>query len=153
MSNEPLKIVPATTADKDKVWEMWKWVMDQGLYFPYDESYSREYIEHEWINLSKNQVFVAIDGNQVVGAYILKQNQPGHGKHIANAAYMVSSEVLGKGIGTQLCAHSIEAAKKHGYRGIQFNLVVSTNTAAIKAWLKNGFEIIGTIPEGFHHRW
>jgi ribosomal protein S18 acetylase RimI-like enzyme len=35
---------------------------------------------------------------------------------------------------------------------MQFNLVVSTNTAGIRCWKRNGFQIIGTLPEAFHHQ-
>jgi hypothetical protein len=39
-----------------------------------------------------------------------------------------------------------------GYRAMQFNLVVSTNTAGIRCWQKSGFQIIGTLPGAFRHR-
>ncbi|MCT0225029.1 hypothetical protein [Synechococcus sp. CS-1328] len=35
---------------------------------------------------------------------------------------------------------------------MQFNLVVSSNTAGIRCWQKNGFEIVGILPEAFQHR-
>ena len=143
----------ATEKDLDSVWMMWKDIMDEKVYYPYDsESYSRDDIEQEWINLAKNTIFVVAQHDHIiVAAYILKPNQPGHGKPIANAAYMVDTNHRGQGLGDQLCRHSLETAKQEGYRGIQFNLVVCTNTAAIRVWKRNGFEIIGTIPEGFYH--
>ena len=147
---EILSIRPAKATDLDAVWCLWKSVVDQKIYFPYDETYSREQMEATWINLD-NAVFVAELAGQMVGAYILRPNQPGYGKHIVNAAYMVDSNIRGKKIGTQLCAHSIQAAKTLGYRGMQFNLVISTNESAIRAWLANGFTIIGTTPGGFYH--
>ena len=145
-----LSIRPATPADLDAVWYLWKAVVDQKIYFPYDETYSRAQMEATWINLD-NAVFVADLDGQIVGAYILRPNQPGYGKHIANAAYLVDAQIRGQKIGTQLCAHSIQAAKNLGYRGMQFNLVVSTNESAVRAWKANGFEIIGTTPGGFYH--
>jgi ribosomal protein S18 acetylase RimI-like enzyme len=45
----------------------------------------------------------------------------------------------------------MEAARTLGYRAMQFNLVVSTNENAVGLWKKMGFEIIGTVPEGFKH--
>ena len=57
-----------------------------------------------------------------------------------------------KGLGMRLCVHSQEIAISNGYRGIQFNLVVSTNLGAIRLWERCGFKIIGVIPGGFHHR-
>ena len=34
---------------------------------------------------------------------------------------------------------------------MKFNLVVSTNAAAISAWKKAGMEIIATVPRAFRH--
>lgn len=147
-----LKILirPAEEKDLEAIWQMWKAIMEQKIYYPYDDSYSRMDIEKSWVNL-QNHTYVAVQGVEVVGAYIFKANQPGYGGHIANAAYLVKTNKRGQRIGHQLCAHSIEMAREAGYRGMQFNLVVSTNKGAIKTWLDNGFEIIGTIPEGFYH--
>ena len=145
-------IRPATPKDLEAVWQMWKTIMEQKIYYPYDDTYTKADIEKSWIHLSpKNHVYVAVQETEIVGAYIFRANQPGYGAHIANASYMVKTNQRGQRIGHQLCAHSIEAAKKAGFRGMQFNLVVSTNKGAIKTWLDNGFEIIGTIPEGFYH--
>lgn len=145
-------IRPAQTEDLEAVWQMWKTIMQQKVYYPYDETYIKEDIEKSWIHLSpKNHVYVAVQGTEIVGAYIFRANQPGYGAHIANASYMVKTEKRGQGIGHQLCAHSVEMAKLVGFRGMQFNLVVSTNKGAVKTWLDNGFEIIGTVPEGFYH--
>jgi hypothetical protein len=35
---------------------------------------------------------------------------------------------------------------------MQFNYVVSTNTAAVNLWKKLGFSIIGTVPQAFRHQ-
>ena len=34
---------------------------------------------------------------------------------------------------------------------MQFNAVVETNTRAVALWRSLGFEVLGTLPEGFHH--
>lgn len=145
-----LKIRLAKAEDLNHIWQMWKTIMEQKIYYPYDDSFSRADIEKSWVNLD-NHTYVAEQAGEIVGAYIFKANQPGYGNHIANAAYMVKTERRGHGIGHQLCAHSVKTAKEAGFRGMQFNLVVSTNKGAIKTWLDNGFEIIGTVPEGFYH--
>lgn len=147
----PLIIRPATPADLDDVWRMWKEVMEQGDYFPYGPEYTRQQIESGWIN-PENIIGVAEADGHIAGAYIVRPNQPGHGAHVANAAYMVDTPFRNQGIGKQLCAHSLEAAKVAGYRAMQFNLVVSTNTGAVKAWEALGFQRIGIIPEGFHQK-
>lgn len=142
-------IRPATVKDLDAIWQLWKDITAQKAYFPYDESYTREQIEAGWINLD-NLIGVAEVAGGVAGAYIVKPNQPGYGSHVANAAYMVATAFRGKGIGKQLCAHSLQAAKAAGYRAMQFNLVVSTNTAAIQVWESFGFQRIGIVPKGFY---
>lgn len=140
----------AVPEDLVAIWLMWKNIMEQKIYYPYDESFTKKDIEKSWVNLN-NHTYVAEQNGKIVGAYIFKANQPGYGGHIANAAYMVKTNKRGQGIGHQLCSHSIKMAKEAGYRGMQFNLVVSTNKGAIKTWLDNGFQIIGTVPEGFFH--
>lgn len=145
-----ISIRKASSEDFDAIWRMWKEIMDQKIYYPYDESYSRQDIQDEWINVITCHPYVAIlEDGTTVGAYILKPNQPGYGKHICNASYMVHSTHRGKGIGDELCQHSLESARQLGFRGIQFNLVVSTNQAAIRIWKRNGFTLVGTIPGGF----
>ena len=47
--------------------------------------------------------------------------------------------------------HCLAEAARMGFRGMQFNIVVSTNQAAIRLWKSLGFEIIGTIPGAFRH--
>jgi ribosomal protein S18 acetylase RimI-like enzyme len=95
--------------------------------------------------------FVAEINGEVTGWYSLKPNRPGLASHIGNCSYMVSSKFRSNGIGKLLCEHSIAQAKKDSFKAIQFNFVVSTNTAAVNLWKKLGFEIIGTIPHGYNH--
>ncbi|MCU0392050.1 MAG: GNAT family N-acetyltransferase, partial [Thermoflexibacter sp.] len=94
----------------------------------------------------------AIYNEQVVGTYFIKPNHIDLGNHIANCGYMVHPRHHGKGIGRSLCEHSIAFAKEKNYVGIQFNIVVSTNTVAVRLWQKCGFQIIGTTPKGFRHQ-
>ena len=48
-----------------------------------------------------------------------------------------------------LAEHVVERLREQGYRGIQFNAVVETNTVAVRLWQDLGFRIIGTVPEAF----
>jgi L-amino acid N-acyltransferase YncA len=54
-------------------------------------------------------------------------------------------------MGSRLCQHSLQEARRRGFRAIQFNLVVSINTASLRCWQLNGFQIVGTLPGAFHH--
>jgi len=44
-----------------------------------------------------------------------------------------------------------KTGKKLGFKAIQFNMIVKTNTAAIQLWEKMGFKIVGTVPDSFNH--
>lgn len=95
--------------------------------------------------------FVAERGGELIGAYVIRPNQPGLGAHVANAGYMVRPDAFGGGIGTAMGEHSLVEARAAGYRAMQFNAVVSTNTRAVALWERLGFRIIGTVPEAFRH--
>jgi ribosomal protein S18 acetylase RimI-like enzyme len=47
--------------------------------------------------------------------------------------------------------HSLNLAKEMGFKGMQFNLVVSNNKWAIKLWESEDFKIVGQIPSAFNH--
>ena len=64
---------------------------------------------------------------------------------------MVHPEYQGKKIGTQMTIHSLEEARRLGFKAIQYNLVVSTNISAVKLYQKMGFKIVGTLPKAFNH--
>ena len=97
-------------------------------------------------------VYVAVEDGKILGTYYIKSNQPGHGSHVCNAGYIVSTEARGKGIGKTMCLHSLDEAKKLGYKAMQYNLVVSTNKGAVKLWESCGFKIVGTLPKVFNHK-
>jgi ribosomal protein S18 acetylase RimI-like enzyme len=83
--------------------------------------------------------------------YRIVTNQVGRGAHVANASYMVSPLAQGAGIGRLLGEHSLLQARAMGYLAMQFNYVVSTNTAAVKLWKQLGFTIVGTLPKAYRH--
>lgn len=91
------------------------------------------------------------DFDGVAGVYVLQPNGVGRCSHIAQGAYMVDPSLRSRGLGKQLCAHSLQEAQKQNFRGMQFDMVVATNTAAIKAWISCGFKIMCTLPRVFHH--
>ena len=50
-----------------------------------------------------------------------------------------------------MCQHSLDYARQRGYRGMQFNFVVSTNTRAVALWERFGFAVVGRLPQAFRH--
>ncbi|MEZ4905830.1 MAG: GNAT family N-acetyltransferase [Spirosomataceae bacterium] len=138
-------------ADFDKVWDIFKSVISTGDTYVFDPNTPKNNLHKYWFADEMN-TFVAVDNGEIVGTYIIKPNQIDLGNHIANCGYMVSPKHHGHGIGKLLCQHSIDFAKKTGYSGIQFNMVVSTNKNAVKLWQQFGFDIIGKTPKAFRHQ-
>ena len=97
--------------------------------------------------------FVAEDDDgRIVGMYKLIPNRRDLGSHVANASFMVHPRAHGRGVGRAMGEHCLEEARKAGYLAMQFNFVVSTNTAGVALWKKLGFEIVGTLPKVFNHQ-
>ena len=146
-----MKIRKATQADYDQVWEIFKTVKSTGDTYVFDPNTAKEDLQKHWF-ADYMDTFVVEEQGKILGTYIIKPNQIDFGNHIANCSYMVSPNAQGKGVGKLLCEHSLAFGKEKGYRAIQFNIVVSTNIAAVKLWQKYGFQIIGTTPEAFRHQ-
>jgi len=91
-----------------------------------------------------------MDG-KIVGTYYMRANQPGGGGHICNCGYVTGAEAMGRGIAQAMCLHSLDHARERGYKGMQFNFVISTNARAVKLWESFGFETVGRLPDAFHH--
>ena len=151
MLNGDITIRQATKADWEIIWPLVKDVLSTGETYSYSPSTSKSEAFQIWMQ-NTQITFVALREGRAVGTYYLKPNQPGLGNHICNAGYMVSNKARGRGIGRQLCLHSLAEAKRLSYTGMQFNFVVSTNVMAISLWHDLGFEIIGRIPRAFRHK-
>lgn len=98
-----------------------------------------------------HEVFIAEDDGVILGTYYLMANQAGGGAHVANCGYMTATAAQGKGIARAMCEHSLIRARERGFRAMQFNHVVSSNTRAVALWQKLGFVIVGTLPLAFNH--
>ena len=114
------------------------------------QDWSLEAVRAYWF-LPEHEVFVAVDDGVVLGTYYLQQNQRGPGAHVANCGYITSPAARGRGIARAMCEHSLEHARARGFRAMQFNHVMSTNTVAVALWQQLGFAIVGTLPGAFAH--
>ncbi|UII79624.1 GNAT family N-acetyltransferase [Flagellimonas sp. CMM7] len=145
-----MNIRKATEFDFDKVWEIFSKVINTGDTYVFNPNTPKEDLKRHWF-ADYMETYVVEENGQILGTYIIKPNQIDLGNHIANCSYMVNPNAQGKGIGKKLCEHSLEIARKRNFKGIQFNIVVSTNKGAVALWKKYGFQIIGTTPKGFRH--
>ncbi len=139
-----------TEEDKERIWEIIKYVISKGDSFNSSPDAPREQMLDDWCSAEKH-TYVAVLEGKVVGTFYVQANQTGLGSHIANGSYMVAPEARGKGIGRKIGEFSIAEAKRLGYAAMQFNFVIKSNEKAVKLWQSLGFEIIGEIPEAFNH--
>jgi L-amino acid N-acyltransferase YncA len=148
----PLQIRSYGAADWPAVWALLEPVFRAGETFPHDPAISEADALLAWVEQSQ-AVMVAVDATgALVGTYYLRPNSLALGAHVANAGYVVAEHCRRQGIGSRLCQHSLQAARRLGFRAMQFNLVVSTNTAGIRCWRRNGFQVVGILPEAFRHK-
>jgi GNAT superfamily N-acetyltransferase len=110
---------------------------------PLDEAGARAY----WF--SQQHVIVAERDGVVVGSANMGPNRRAQGSHIGTASFMVAESARGQGVGAELVEGVIAWHRENGFRGIQFNAVVETNTAAVRLYERHGFTTIGVVPGAF----
>lgn len=168
-----MRIRPAIDADRDAIWNIFHKVVAAGDTYALNPNISRKDALAYWFASGTHTYVAEINRESVgeadsfpgmgtqlpsanpihvtVGTYILRPNQSGGGSHVANAAFMVSASARGTGIGRAMAEHCLSEAHRLGFRAMQFNYVISTNTAAIRLWQDLGFEIVGTLASAFRH--
>ena len=138
--------------DWSLVWQIIEPVFRAGETYAYSPEITEEESHKVWIELPQ-ETFVAVDEEgRIEGTYYIKPNQPGLGSHVCNCGYIVAENTRGKGVASTLCAHSQKMARTLGFKAMQYNLVVSTNTGAIRLWKKFGFQLIGILPKAFNNK-
>ena len=141
-------IRPATPADEDAVWRILEPVIREGETYSLDRNMTQTEALAYWMNPA-GWCFVAEVDGAILGTYYLRRNQAGGGSHVANCGYMVAPEARGQGIARTMAEHSLEEARRQGFRAMQFNFVVATNSAAVRLWHSLVFETFGRFPEAF----
>lgn len=146
-----MEIRLANEDDWRDIWKILRIVFLKGDSFPQDPTTTEEEGKRYWFEGALYTYVVILD-DEIVGSYYLKNNQTGLGSHVANAGYIVKPEFRGQGIGKIMGLHSLKEAQGYGFKAIQFNLVVSTNTASIRLWKSLNFITVGTLPKAFNHK-
>ena len=147
-----MRITEATAADWAAIWPFFHRIVAAGETYTYDRDLTEEQGRALWMCAPPGHTAVArADDGTVLGTARIQPNHGGPGSHVANASYMVDPDHAGRGVGRALCEYSLDWAARAGYRAMQFNAVVETNTAAVALYRKLGFTIVGTVPEAFDH--
>lgn len=128
---------------------VWNEIVEDGIAFPQMEILDKTSGEEFFASQSYCGVAEDTESGEIVGLYILHPNNVGRCGHISNASYAVRSSSRGKGIGEMLVKDCLVQAENCGFKILQFNAVVKTNTAARHLYEKLGFVQLGTIPKGF----
>ena len=144
-------IRPLEEKDWTATWQVIKPVFRAGETYPFSPDITEGEAYKAWVEMP-SATFVAVDEcNEVLGTYYIKPNQPALGAHVCNCGYIVAKEARGRGIAAEMCQHSQREAISRGFRAMQYNLVVSTNEVAVRLWKRQGFEVVGTLPQAFRH--
>ncbi|MFE0764988.1 GNAT family N-acetyltransferase [Streptomyces smyrnaeus] len=147
-----MQIRTATEADWPAIWPFFRRIVEAGETYTYPRDMAEPAARRTWMLPPPGRTVVAADDDgTVLGSAKMNPNHMGGASHIAGASFMVDPDRSGKGVGRALGAHVLEWAKGEGYRAMQFNAVVETNTGAVALWKSLGFEIVATLEEGFQH--
>ena len=142
----------AVESDWPALWPILREAFSTGDTYPFPPDISEADARRTWMDVPQATYVAEEEGGGVLGTYYLKPNQPGLGSHVCNAGYIVARAARRRGLGRALCAHSLDEARRLGFRAMQFNLVVATNEGAVRLWKDMGFAVIGTVPGAFNHR-
>lgn len=144
-----LTLRPYTQDDLPALCAIWNEVVAAGDAFPQEDCLTQE--TGAAFFAAQSHCGVACDeAGQILGLYILHPNNVGRCGHLCNASYAVSASARGRGVGRQLVCDCIDQAARLGFRILQFNAVVATNTPARRLYESLGFQQLGVIPGGFH---
>ena len=148
--SQSIVIHPAAPADDDAIWAILEPTFQAGETYPIPRDISCADALAYWRNPA-HEVFVAQDGDAVVGTYYLRANNRGGGAHVANCGYMVAPAANGRGVARAMCEHSQSQARERGFAAMQFNFVIASNERAVRLWQSCGFQIVGRLPGAFQH--
>jgi ribosomal protein S18 acetylase RimI-like enzyme len=146
-----LTIRPITAADYAALWRVLEPMIRAGETYTFPQDTTEADAVAYWTGPDRDTFVAENDEGAIVGTYYIKANQPGRGDHVCNCGYVTAPEATGKGVARAMCAHSLEQAKARGFRAMQFNFVIATNTRAVALWHSLGFQTVGRLPGAYYH--
>ena len=152
---EAVLIRDAVPGDWPAIWAFMRVIVHAGETFSWDTDTSEHDARDGWFRWhggSRGFTVVAVDGDgTVLGTAECGPNHGGPAAHVASASFMVDPRHAGRGVGRALGEHVMDRARAEGFRAMQFNAVVETNTPAVRLWRSLGMDVLATVPDGFRH--
>lgn len=145
-----MRIRAAEAGDWPAIWAILEPAIRAGETYSLDRDMTEDAARAYWL-AAGHDAFVAEDDGHILGTYYMRANQAGGGRHVANCGFMTEAAAQGRGVARAMCEHSQEHARARGFRAMQFNFVVSTNTRAVALWQSLGFAVVGRLPGAFAH--
>ena len=145
-----MRIRPAVEGDGDAVWSIIGPMIAAGETYALPRAWSRMEALAYWF-APENEVFLIEEEGRPLGTCYLKANRLGGGAHIANAGFATAERARGRGAARAMGEHLLAYAPSRGFRAMQFNFVVGSNTPAVRLWTSLGFETLCRVPEAFDH--
>ncbi len=140
----------ATAADHASVWDILRPVFRAGETYAIDPAISEADALAYWFGPGR-EVRVAEADGMVLGSYYIRPNAEGGGAHVCNCGFVTAAAAQGRGVARAMLSEALDRAAQSGYRAMQFNFVISTNTRAVALWQAAGFRIAGRLPGAYLH--
>lgn len=145
-----LTIRAAIAGDRGNIWKILAPIFAAGETYCVPRDIGQDAGMAFWSGGS-HQTFVAESEGQILGTYYLCPNQQGGGAHVCNCGFATAPFATSKGVARAMLSHGQNTAISQGFRAMQFNFVVASNTRAIAIWEGAGFEIVGRLRHAFSH--
>ena len=128
--NREIKNRKYKPADIPAMVQIWNEVVEEGDAFPQEDFLTDESGADFFAAQTYCGVAEEMSTGQVLGLYILHPNNIGRCGHLSNASYAVASSARGLHIGEKQVPDCLTQAKAHGFRVMQLNAAVASNTHA-----------------------
>jgi L-amino acid N-acyltransferase YncA len=146
------RIRVATEDDWPAIWPFFSEIVADGETYAYPTDLTSDQARDLWMMRPPGQTVVLEEEGEILGSATMGPNRPSRGSHVGTGSFMVSGAARGRGVGRALGEYVVQWHRDQGFRSIQFNAVVETNTAAVQLWQDLGFRVVGTVPEAFDSR-
>ena len=144
-----MEIRRATDNDWPAIWAMLEPVFRGGETYAVARDISETDAYALWMD-APAATYVA-EEDEILATYFIKTNHQGAASHVCNCGYVTSAAARGRGLATEMCQHSQTEARTQGYKAMQFNMVLASNTGAVALWHKLGYDTVGLLPAAFDH--